>query len=164
MSKPRSSLRDRRNQHVPHLMGLLVRLPPQSPQIIHIRMTRPNPEQPIHELADLAITSGEIRIRETGAESVIEVLIPVHNIGIAKAENIEVQLRQDDGGSGTVLARESIDQIEAPLDLEPRVIHIRLQVRESDIGEGDLVVELNPQNQVREITELNNRARVTIGN
>ncbi len=141
-----------------------VTLPPQSPQIIHIRMAQPNPEQPSHELADLAISTEEIEIREAEGESVLEVVIPVHNIGIVKAENVEVQIRKEAGGSGTVLAKEEISQIEAPLDLEPRVIIVHFQVPKSDIGAGSLVVEVDPQDHVREITELNNLARISIGN
>jgi hypothetical protein len=140
-----------------------VHLPPQSPQIIHIRMTAPNPEQPSQEVADLAITSAQIETRATGVDSTIEVVIPVHNIGIAAASNVEVQIRTDDGESGTVLASEMIQQIAAPLDLEPRVVAVHLEVSAAKLSAGSFVVVLDPQDRVREITELNNRETVTVG-
>ena len=141
-----------------------VHLPPRSPQIIHIRMIQPEPEQPFQELADLAINRGEIQINKTGAASVNEVVIPVHNIGIAEASNIEVQIRTGDGDSGTVLARELIKRIEAPLDLEPRVVAVRMEVPTSELGDDSFVVEIDPQDQIREITELNNRVTVAVSN
>ena len=95
---------------------------------------------PIRSRADLALSHQDGSVR-------------VHNIGARDAENVRVILRR---GENVVDAVE-INHLAAPRDLHPRSRIVRFA---APLQQGDLV-ETDPADLIPEITESNNRLRIT---
>ncbi len=98
---------------------------------------------------DLAITARDI----TAEDGVVSGV--VHNIGGAEAPAFTIALVDADG---KVRARQKLAPLPAPLDLQPK----RAQFRFEDLpeGGGDWVVEVDPEDEVAEVFEGNNRCRL----
>jgi hypothetical protein len=67
------------------------------------------------KLPDLAITKEELKIMKK--ENSTEIVIPIHNIGIADAFDISCTISFSD----KEISRKSIKEIKAPLDLDPKI-------------------------------------------
>jgi len=93
--------------------------------------------------ADLALSPLDSSLAKNGS-----VVVRVHNIGAKTAENITVTLTR----RGQTIATRTIDALEAPLDLGPRIKEVTFQ----DAQPGD-VITLDPDNAILEIAEHNNR-------
>jgi len=93
--------------------------------------------------ADLALSPLDSSRAKNGS-----VLVRVHNIGAKSAKNITVTLTR----RGRIIATRTIDALEAPLDLAPRIKELTFQ----DAQPGDAIT-LDPDNAIPEITEHNNR-------
>jgi hypothetical protein len=98
---------------------------------------------------DLAVGPGDVT-SEDGS-----VKVTVHNIGAAAAPATTVEFR--DAG-GQALARADVPSLQAPLDLEPKTVEVRLELARALAGGCEVVVD--PAGRVREITKVNNVASV----
>jgi len=96
--------------------------------------------------ADLAVSPLDTR-REAGGS----LLARVHNIGGAAATAVRVALVRGQ----TKVAEQTIDRVEAPLDLLPRVAEIRFVGAQP----GDILV-VDPDSGIPEITKHNNRLTI----
>lgn len=119
-------------------------LPPR--QVTAVDLRQRMKLDPVWDRADLALAAREIRMDGNRVSGWI------HNIGARTAQNVIVAIVD---GKGSVLERESIGSLEAPLDLMPKRKPFSLPVRERKAGWR---VVLDPDNQIPEIFEGNNQA------
>ena len=96
----------------------------------------------IVERADLALSPIDTRRKPDGTVDVI-----VHNIGAKPSPASVVQLVRD----GKVIATRKIGSLEAPLDLQPRIVTIHFTGAKPDDR-----VFIDPENAIPEIAEHNN--------
>ncbi|MFQ5865803.1 MAG: CARDB domain-containing protein, partial [bacterium] len=130
-----------------------VKLPQHELQIIEVAHKHNGVTQT--ELADLAITDSEIHLIRKGSD--IEIVLPVHNIGIAIAENVRVEVREGNDAAQKILAEIVIKEITAPLDLNPREVPVSFKLSLSDLNLDNLTIVIDPENEIPEITESNNQ-------
>ena len=97
----------------------------------------------LRQRPDLALSPLDTGLAKDG-----NILVRVHNIGAVKAENITVALTR----GGQAVATRTINAIEPPLDLNPRIKEVTFQ----DVQPGD-VIALDPDDAIKEISEHNNR-------
>ena len=97
--------------------------------------------------ADLALSPIDTRLGKDGG-----VEVKVHNIGAKPAQKVRVVLERN----GRTAAERSVDAIEAPLDMTPRVATVRF----ASVRTGDTIV-VDPDNEIPEIAESNNRLTVS---
>ncbi|HAA77571.1 TPA: hypothetical protein DCE37_20860, partial [Candidatus Latescibacteria bacterium] len=101
------------------------------------------------ERADLALSPLDSSYEEFATWQYASMLrVRVHNIGARAAENINVSLLR----GGERVHHVVLKRIEAPLDLEPRVVEVHFP----DAEVGDEVV-VDPDHTISEIAEHNNR-------
>jgi hypothetical protein len=93
-----------------------------------------------------------IQTRADLALSIQDGTVRVHNIGSRAAEGFRVVVRRGDEIADSV----EIRSLEAPLDLHPRSRPVPF---EKPIQSGD-VIEVDPENQIPEITEVNNQIQI----
>jgi hypothetical protein len=101
--------------------------------------------EPIAGRSDLAIGPEDIAL-EDGA-----LTVAVHNVGAAPSPATRLAVHDEDGRA---VARADIPAIEAPLDLRARTVQVAVDLG-SGPGRGWEVV-IDPGNEVREITRVNN--------
>jgi hypothetical protein len=97
----------------------------------------------IRNRADLALSPLDTRLDPDGT-----LTAKIHNIGAKRAEEVRVVLKHDD----RILASKVIPQIEAPLDLQPKVISVRFE----SARDGNVLL-IDPDDDIPEIAEHNNR-------
>jgi hypothetical protein len=85
-----------------------------------------------------------------------ELRVTVHNIGNAPARNVVVDILD---ASGRLIGRETIRDIEAPLDWKPRTIELRFDLQGRDWAK----IVIDPENKIREIYKGNNTVAVKNG-
>jgi hypothetical protein len=98
---------------------------------------------------DLAITSREIAAEHGSISGV------VHNIGGMEAPAFTVALVD---AEGNVRARQQVGPLAAPLNLEPKRAQFRFEGLSENVG--GWAVQADPENEVAEIFEGNNRCRL----
>ena len=101
--------------------------------------------------ADLALTVGDIVIEDPDDREETPVEVTVHNIGNKNATDITVEIVDPDGRQ---LATETIPEIAAPNDLNPRMKTVSLQIKGSMAGKE---VTIRVRSDDSEITMLNNQ-------
>ena len=79
--------------------------------------------------------------------------VVVHNIGSAPAKNVTVRFEDPDG---TLLIQRTIAHLDAPLDLQPKTAVVWMP-QPTLLPVNRIVVRIDPDNQVEEITKENNR-------
>jgi hypothetical protein len=105
---------------------------------------------------DLAVCADDARYDpEAGVLTVV-----VHSIG-AKPTG-PFRLRATAGGK-TLLDRKDMASLEAPADLNPRTVAVRIEGLKG-LEKTPVVIELDPDGVIAEITEANNRVEVTPAN
>ncbi len=139
-----------------------LKMPHHSLQRIKIRNIKESSQNKAVNFADLAVVDTEVRVKKDASGKLLIVSAPVHNIGIADAEDVSVQLSQNIRGKEKAIAREKIKKISAPLDLEPRIVNIDFEIEATEIETGTLIIHVDPQNQVSEITKINNRITIKL--
>ncbi len=151
-------------RHAFHIRGRSsrhsIRLPARTLQLIEVRQVHADGVMP-PAMPDLAITGREIRVRSDSRDGKLKITVPVHNIGIAPAENINIVVRAI-GGRSNVLARTNLARLDAPLDLEPAIAEVQLRVGLSDLPPEQIMIEVDPEDRIAEITEVNNRVAVAV--
>ena len=100
----------------------------------------------ILERADLALSPIDTRLRANG-----ELEVKVHNIGARPAKDLVVHLIR----GNRVVESQTIEEIEDPGDLEPKVVSLRFKGSQP----GDELV-VDPDDAIPEIAEHNNRLMV----
>jgi hypothetical protein len=126
-------------------------VPPRKEWVVDLRLRR-EIEQPA-PLPDLAIASRDVR-RE-GAR----VVVSVHNIGGGKAAAFDVIVESPDQGGWARAGATHVEGLPAIQDFEPVVREIEIEMK-ADEGKGPIRVVVDPEEQVEEVYELNNRVQV----
>ena len=103
-------------------------------------------------LCDLAITEHEIINNVSGNSGNIVISVPVHNIGIVEAENIEVGIYDGE----KLIKNLTIDKIDAPLNLESKTVILEIELERSGIKQDGISINIDPDNKINEITLINN--------
>ncbi len=131
--------------------SISVELPPGVAYVVDLSLkeARPLPKR----LPDLAISEADVALGDKGGH----VMLTVHNVGLAPAENVKV--RVVDVETDETMGEQLIPLIEAPLDLEPRIMY--LQFEKVDTAPSRAVrVTVDPDNEIVESDERNNEAAV----
>jgi hypothetical protein len=131
---------------------LQINLIPGVEQIIEINQIESYDESK-KELADLAITKSELQINN-GEEDNIIISIPIHNIGIKEALNLKVSIYEIVNGISQLLKTVKVAQLEAPLDLLPKIAKVNFSIKSSD---NEHLIKVDPSDHIEEITEINNK-------
>ena len=134
-----------------------VEFSPGKTQVLRVRQLNPSPETKESSLADIAITRREIQVLRDKSKTGVKITIPVHNIGIVAARNIEIECKVRDGGEFLLITKKNIDLIEAPLDLEARIIEVDFFLDVSPDMTGEIIISANSDNRIKEITRINNQ-------
>ena len=108
-------------------------------------------------MTDIAITENELKISEDMNGSRYKIAIPVHNIGIIDAVDIDVELRSIEENDSILLEKKIIDKLEAPLDLLPRIVELEFNLDNVQDLSGNFEISLNPERKFSEITFVNNK-------
>jgi hypothetical protein len=103
------------------------------------------------DVPDLAVTASELRV-VSKSSSEVEVTLPVHNIGTLGAHKVLVEILSTGQGK-KVIARSSIGDIEAPLDMLPKVKTITLMM---PAVKGEYTIRISLSEGGQEITDVNN--------
>lgn len=133
---------------------LNISLQPLKEEIINIQQVGKYPTENF-ELADLAITRSELKIGNL-KNGKIKVSIPVHNIGIKDAENIEAAIFKNEINR---VASKAITEIKAPIDLQPKIKIVEFVIPNKS---GNYEIRINGNSSMEEITTLNNKISFTI--
>ena len=112
-------------------------------QVTIIEATQIEKLDDIMERADLALSPIDTKLDSKGG-----VDVRVHNIGAKPARDIVVKLLRGEA----VIGSKTIDHIEDPHDLEPRIALLRFD----GAAAGDVIM-VDPRNAIPEIAEHNNR-------
>lgn len=104
--------------------------------------------------ADVAITDKELSV--DCSSGTCRITIPVHNIGIKKAEQVVVRLVRLSNGESETVAEKTIPLLEAPLDLEPKIETINFELDKNE-SRGHFAIVIDPENTIHEITRRNNK-------
>jgi hypothetical protein len=136
-----------------------VAIPSKETQIINIKRIESLVKTKSDPLPDLAITKFDMKISNVEKLSKIEVIIPVHNIGTAKAENFDIEFSYIHNNEKILIEKKQLREIEAPLDLEAKIVEVAFLINLPNDSIGDLFITVDPGDQVKEITEINNQVR-----
>ena len=101
---------------------------------------------PYWDRPDLGISGDDIKISGS------DLAVTVHNIGSADAPQSDIVLR--DAG-GTQIAKATVPELKAPLDLMPKTAQVTLKIPEGKSLDGCHVV-IDPESKLTEITLMNN--------
>jgi len=129
-------------------------MPARELQAVDVRQTKTPPEQSEH-LADLGISDEDVFWLSEG-----ELAVRIHNIGSLEAENIRVRLSALGGEGATNIGEAIISYLNAPVSLDPQTKLVSFLVTQ-DLRSLDLLIEIDPDDEIREITERNNDFLVT---
>jgi hypothetical protein len=122
---------------------LALSLPPRAVTVVQIEQIQKLDD--IRLRADLALSPRGVKV--TGSQ----IAGQVHNIGSRDAAEVVIAVIDADGRE---VARQSLGALPAPLDLQPRSLPFQLTMTSAIKPGWRLVVD--PQDQVAEITEINN--------
>ncbi len=124
-----------------------LRLPPKQVTVVEANQLVPLP--PLFPRPDLAVSKQEVQwVGKT-------LIVPVHNIGSADAPATALVVQDR---NGQVVAKASVPNLRAPLDLQPKVHSVRLTLPLTT--RPPLQILVDPDNRIVEIYEGNNQATV----
>ncbi len=124
-------------------------------QLVRIRQIRRG--SPVPPLADLGLSEIDLQYNQKFATLTIR----VHNTGTASAEKVDVLVYRGEAARGEPLARLHLPHIGWPMLLDPQTVKLGFRYRPGGSQETFTVV-IDPLDQVREITESNNRLTKTL--
>ncbi|NOY57669.1 MAG: hypothetical protein GXO75_01885, partial [Calditrichaeota bacterium] len=130
-------------------------LPVRSEQIIHVTQIEAFPQTNERKIPDLAMSESEVTVRNNSSMQQLLITVPVHNIGIADAYNVIVEVK--DRKSERVLAKQTIKQIKAPLDLVPKIQKVEFVLPKTKVKGKAVEIVVRTKNNSPEITKVNNR-------
>jgi len=139
---------------------LTINIPPQQVHLISLDLISAIHVKTDESLADLALTKSDIKLIREENDSGFTLRIPVHNIGILDAVDFDLEVEIV---NGETIKKElvTIAEIKAPLDLSPKIILMDIPLGEIKEYNGRITISLDPDNRIDEITEKNNRLRIT---
>ena len=130
---------------------LTLTVPPGQTHELRLKQTKPLPLRPLH-LPDIALSSRDLVILDgRGGDAVV--LATIHNIGSGDAGNVKVQLTD---GEGNELARDSIQTMPAPQNLQPSRMTILWKLSLA----VQTLLALNVSSDSQEICSTNNRVEI----
>ena len=103
--------------------------------------------------SDLAIGEDDIII--TGGK----VIVKVHNLGAVKSAESSIILKSSDG---KIIGEARIPELNAPNDLYPKTVNVELHIA-AGIKTNNLVVQIDPEGKLPEITKMNNAVKISNG-
>ena len=139
-------VRSRQRRTLARCDGVEFLLPSQELCVIEARQTKAL--DPIRSRPDLAISPQDIAVAANGRS----VRVTVHNIGAAPVPSAEVRIRMNRRTIGSAV----VTNLQAPLDSKPRTATLNIKVSQPVAGKRFLV-QLDPNNEVPEITKTNNQ-------
>jgi hypothetical protein len=119
-------------------------LPPRTTTVLQLKLRQPG--VPYWSRPDLGLS------REDLSRDGRALMVRVHSLGSVPAPASTLVLRD---AAGAVLASAPIPSMEAPVDLHPRVLELRLPLP-ADLDLRGTRVEIDPEERVEEITRSNN--------
>ena len=131
-----------------------VTLPPHCNQIIRVDQVEAFTQSSACQMPDLAMSKNEVSGKADPSNQKFVITAPVHNIGIADAHYVIVELK--DKKSGRVLARQTIKKIRAPLDLMPKMHLVEFVLSPKLIKDKKLEVMVRTKENIAEFTMGNN--------
>jgi len=140
-----------------HSASSPVTLPVGKMQVINIDIVSKRENKEPFNLADLAISKKDIRIEYN--DNVVDMIVPVHNIGLTAANNFKIILTTGSGNELRNLITQQIKNLSAPLDLKPRIVEIPFSFSTSDLS-SDITITVNPAAEIPEITTKNNSVTI----
>jgi hypothetical protein len=139
------------NEHIVKLergSKLSLSYEPREHTIIHLELVEPAATG-YWERADLGIGRDDVQISET------EVTVRVHSLGASGTPETRLELRD---ANGHLAASQIVPEMEAPVDLIPRWIDVKLNIKPgTDLSSGIVVVD--PEEKINQITRLNTSVR-----
>ncbi|MFC1614174.1 LamG-like jellyroll fold domain-containing protein [Gemmatimonadota bacterium] len=123
-------------------------LPPEQLQVVSLSLIEPG--TPVHERADLAISEQDLEYDKKQKA----VAVTVHNLGLKPTGEFTVRLTDR---RGKTVGEKKMGSIEAPLDFYPKVAKV---IFDKLPGATGLNVILDPDDELEEITDLNNSAEL----
>ena len=144
------ALKHRENVRIERASRVTVPVPFGTVQVVHVRQLSREPVPAL--LPDLAIGTDDLSRNDSNGT--FEVL--VHNVGSRAAGPFEVALLNKRGGAVAVKTAAGLD---APVDLRPRRVLVRLPLRKRRLKQV-AAVSIRPFHGEREITTENNRVEV----
>lgn len=127
--------------------GLDLTLAPRTTTILTLKLKTPG--QPYWSRPDVGFTAQDVSVSGGGDA----LLVKLHSLGSVPAPASKLVLRD---ASGKVLVEAATPAIAAPVDLEPKTTSIMLRLPRGTAPKG-LTLEFDPDNQIEEITRMNNR-------
>ncbi|PTX92510.1 LamG-like jellyroll fold domain-containing protein [Opitutus sp. ER46] len=135
-----------RSVHFGRSEAIELTLPPRATTVLTLALRTPG--TPYWERPDLGLDPEDVSIRDRTLQ------VRVHGLGSVPSPATTLALRD---ARGAVLASAAVPAIPAPLDLQPRTVTVSLPLPTNAALAG-AQVEIDPDQQLDEITELNNRA------
>lgn len=126
----------------------LVQLTVPAHSLWRIRAVQSEQLDPIEKRPDLAVTASDGSYSEADKAWVIR----VHNIGAVAATQVVVRVEC----SGKIVTNAVIAQLEAPLDLLPRIVEVRVPAGTESTNTA-VSIAIDPDNKIHEINESNNQ-------
>jgi len=128
-----------------------VTLPGRTEVVLEVTRTTGTSKQRL--VSDLSLSSADVRF----VPEYHRLDVTVHNIGAAAARKIVVILME----GGREVGRQVIPNIEAPVDLDPKVVRIGFEFTPAKPRHAFTVV-IDPDGKIEELTDRNNRVTVEI--
>ncbi len=136
-------------------------LPPLTQQLITVHQIKPSANKDKIALADLAITETEVQIHADKKRGKLKIVLPIHNIGIVEVNKFDVEIDEIKDGATELITQKTITHLEAPLDLEPRIVVVEFEVDYKKLQTSTLLLQVDAKNEIPEITEINNSITLT---
>jgi hypothetical protein len=134
-------------EHVIHLergQDIQLSFPPRKSAIVELELVEKAPSD-YWERPDLGIGPQDVKIKGQ------QVSVRVHSLGAVSTPETSLELRN---GSGKLIASLPVPALEAPLDLVPRWVDLKLEVpKGTDLSSGS--IHLDPEMKINQITRLN---------
>ncbi|MDP1676587.1 MAG: hypothetical protein Q8L88_06940 [Bacteroidota bacterium] len=132
---------------------------PRKEELIEVKQLSVSFQPAVSEvMCDLAVTSNDLQIdrKESGN---VTVTCPIHNIGTKEAKDITVTLERIEGSKTISLSTTQIQQLNAPLDLEPKIIPVQFSL---PFKAGTYRIRVSTKMNENEITFVNNNIEFTL--
>jgi len=141
-----------RTQRLARHEAITLSLPPAIPYLVECHLVREL--EPVQTRCDLAVGPNSVRYDPTDDTATIT----AHSLGCKPTP--EARLTVTDG-EGKTLLRATVPSLDAPLDFKPRTTALRLTELKKR-GVRSIQVQIDPEDQVAEITEANNTAHLAL--
>jgi len=119
-------------------------LPPRAVTVVE--MTQTSPGAPLGLLPDLAAAPDDVSYAEG------KLSVTVHNVGAANAGPFSVRVEQD----GNLIGSRTLNGLDYPADLDAKTVALTFDLPSRPAS--PITVTIDPQDDIREITEVNNVA------